>query len=187
MLNLFLSLVFFFFMLDDYLLTLTTLQYSVVFFLDANENEKERNAERFSSSIVKTTAFFFFFLSMLLFGVQITYGGPFPFFFLCWPAVSFPLCLVLWIAPLRSWRLCWRHLFSFFFSYFRIPFLYYSSVCVGASKMLWTFLVPFPDTCPTVHHLSCVSFRCFFQSCLVIVVPSPFFLFCLFAFTVKKA
>lgn len=61
MLNLFLSLVFFFFMLDDYLLTLTTLQYSVVFFLDANENEKERNAERFSSSIVKTTAFFFSF------------------------------------------------------------------------------------------------------------------------------
>lgn len=48
-------------MLDDYLLTLTTLQYSVVFFLDANENEKERNAERFSSSIVKTTAFFFSF------------------------------------------------------------------------------------------------------------------------------
>lgn len=58
MLNLFLSLVFFL-TLHDYLLILTTLQYSVVPFLDANENEKERNAERFSSSIVKTTAFFF--------------------------------------------------------------------------------------------------------------------------------
>ena len=74
MLNLFLSLVFFFFMLDDYLLTLTTLQYSVVFFFDANENEKERNAERFSSSIMDRTssklAFvlktpFFFFLFLL--------------------------------------------------------------------------------------------------------------------------